>query len=212
MFINLLNKEDIYNENDDNLKLILKNCYAALWDNFIYSTEFDNLEDKEWVSSFSRVLLRKMEKVFSIRSIYKKQVDTLLGSDNIQLSKGYFDYIEYLFGYKSYEMLESYIKDIYDNNASVSISHNTFSIECYVNNIKDYSIPDQDVLLEILKYSKNVQKVNSVDILIHANTNDVGNHLEMIQHIISFLSHTCRTTRKWSNGNTIQEKPEFISV
>lgn len=78
--------------------------------------------------------------------------------------------------------------------------------------MKEHFRPSQNVLSEILKYSKNVSSINTVTIKIHAKTIVNPNQLVTIEHIVSFISHSCRTTRTWNNGNQIKDKPEFINI
>lgn len=214
-FIKLLTKEIIGDDKERIEDAILIQCFKILLENYVIRKEEKDYDIYRDYDSINRSLLMAMEHKFKIRTSYENYLDVLMNSDDKLVAKSEMlalvDYIENLFGYKNYELLEKFITSVYDN-AVIVLKGKTLIIKATSNQIQKHFKPDTNVIREIRKFSRCVSPVDSVSIIIDNRESDPKNKNEIVQrkHSVSFEYQNWKSSLLRKNGTVYNMKPMFL--
>lgn len=195
-------------------KLIYK-CFDVIFDNYFYYCGIQDNEERYKYEAINKSFLTQLEKVFSLRTTYNYCIKIMSEKKIGNMSRlGYkeaCDYIEKLYGYKSYDQLCVFILDRY-KDAEIKIKGSVIRITFETNKIGDFYRPDIDVLREINNYSVHITKITSVIITIINKSNILEkNAVVGFQHSISMIYHKWSYKEKRSNGMSFEQKAQYLS-
>ena len=195
---------------------IIKNSFSVILQNYLYYKDLPEPEDRMNFESLNRKLLMAMEKKYSLRNDYSTYIKQVIfeGKRGVLTLgfKGACDYIEHLYGFKTYEMLCDVIKKVYEN-AEIITKGFSLRIVVRTENISDYERPDTSVLREIANYSSNVSKVKTVYLIIK-NTDPNPERKNIIvesRHEISMDYHQWKLEQTRANGISMNTRSQYLS-
>jgi hypothetical protein len=216
-FMKLLQKDNLEDNGDIKGSSILIGCYRILLDDFIeYMVEQDQ-EIKRKYESISRSLLMKMEKRYSLRACYQEHLEKLIDTSIIKLSmpekNAFVLFIEKIYGYKNFEMLESYIQSIYDD-AVVLVKETTMLIVASCVDMLKQGKPNAGVVREVKNYSRCVSNVNTLKIVIHSKNANYENKNVIVktEHVLNLEMHNWRTRTTRKDGSMWESKTMFLDL
>ena len=215
-FLTRILSKSIEEEEKDELEPgILDQCFVALVNNYLISLQERDQDIASQYLAINKNLLKQIEKRFHVRTIYLEHVKILyekrVFKKDFDIS-GFGGYVERLYGYKSYELLEQYIAKEYEN-ANLEIQDKRVLITATAEEMIKHIKPNTNVLREIKKYSNNVQKVDNVTITVNnsGTKNNSKSYIDQIKHSIRLNDNHCRSTTTWSNGRVEESKSTYIS-
>lgn len=207
--------DDIPNR-DEMESAIIKKVFSTILINFLYYQSMQEQDERIQYEALNRKLLMTAEKKYSLRQSYEKYIKDIVkeGKGGV-LTFGYekaCQYIEQLYGYKTFEMLCQTIKSIYPG-AEVINKGSTLRISFGSDHLLDYARPDITVLSEIAKYSRNMAKVDVVYIIIKNTALNPENKNIIIEnkHKIYMEYHKWSLSQTRVNGNVIDSKPQYLA-
>ncbi|MDF2854638.1 MAG: hypothetical protein K0Q87_489 [Neobacillus sp.] len=214
-FIKLLNKEIKGDDVDQISYAILQHCYGIFLENYQLITNEADSDIRRDYDTVNKHLLMEMEKKFAIRSIYEKNLSVIYSAGNrILVGAGMYaicSYIENLFGYKNYEMLEKSIKSVYDE-AVIEVIGKVMNITAYSDDMLSHSKPNISVLREIKNYSRYVSPIDSVKIIIDTKAPIPENKIVIVKimHTIDFTYHKWSSSSIRKDGSVWDTKPVYL--
>ena len=207
--------DDIPNR-DEMESAIIKKVFSTILINFLYYQSMQEQDERIQYEALNRKLLMAAEKKYFLRQSYEKYIKDIVkeGKGGV-LTFGYekaCQYIEQLYGYKTFEMLCQTIKSIYPG-AEVINKGSTLRISFGSDHLLDYARPDITVLSEIAKYSRNMAKVDVVYIIIKNTALNPENKNIIIEnkHKIYMEYHKWSLSQTRVNGNVMDSKPQYLA-
>lgn len=198
---NIINKNaELTNELELSL---LSQCYKTILEIYDNKIKTDDFSLRQKYDSLNRNLLKLLDDKWHIRSDYQNHLIKLGISDSFYSSM--LKYMEDLFGYKNWDMLCDLIRNVF-STATIELNGKVLTISTTVDNIHDYGRPNTAVLHEIANYSRCVNPVVSVKIIVNST---VGNVVQ-IQHFISMTYHDWKTITIRKDGTKLRGKPIFL--
>ena len=196
---------------------IIRKSFAAMLENYLFYRKLSESEEKWKYESLNKRLLLDLDKKYNLRQSYAPYVKEVirLGKCGV-LTLGYekaCGYIEQLYGYKTIEMLETAIAEIYPQS-KITLKGSSLTIDFDTDHIRDYLKPNIHVLNDIAKYGRNVTKINTVYINIwNAKASaENPNVIRVIHHEVDM-----GYSRRWSHcevlvsGRRMESKPRYLS-
>lgn len=104
-------------------------------------------------------------------------------------------YLDSLYGFKNDDKLYDYIKTRYGQGIGIIIEKNNLCLDMVSEDIKNYLLPDTDVIREVSTSIRNTKK-DVKNLVIRVKNGGTSGHIDMIKHTISLDIY-----RKW--GRTI---------
>ena len=156
----------------------------------------------------NKKLLDIMSENYEIRTSYRAHIQDLLKSEEGVLKASYLkdisNYLENLFGYKDKASLVDYIGSRYSCKEIV-VGDSIVEIRATTNNTRHHGIPDKMVLKEIRNYSRNVNRIDKVIIVID---NIADTPIQRIEHSVNINNSSCSTQFIYKNGRELP--PDII--
>lgn len=115
-------------------------------------------------------------------------------------------YLDGLYGFKNNDKLYDYIKVRYGQETGITTEKNNMCIDIISENIKDYLLPDADVIREVATSIRNT-KGDVKNLVIRIKNGGTSGRLDTIKHTISLDIY-----RKWSRTITYKDgRKEMLS-
>lgn len=207
LFYTLL-KKDFSEEEDTKRYVVLLECYKALVNNYYLALRERELYHREKYDYCNKKLLDIMSENYEIRTSYRAHIQDLLKSEEGVLKASYLkdisNYLENLFGYKDKASLVDYIGSRYSCKEIV-VGDSIVEIRATTNNTRHHGIPDKMVLKEIRNYSRNVNRIDKVIIVID---NIADTPIQRIEHSVNINNSSCSTQFIYKNGRELP--PDII--
>lgn len=208
--------EDTPNKADFQHSVIV-NSVAAMLETYLYYRNLSEPEERWKFESLNKRLLQDLEMKYRLRQSYAPYVKEVIraGKGGVLTlgSEKACGYIEQLYGYKTFEMLEKAIDEVYPN-AKIDPKGSTITIDFDTDCISNYWEPNKQVLKEIANYGRKVTKINTVYINVWNANVDLkkGNSIRVIRHVIDMgYSHRWTHCEVLVNGKRIESKPAFLT-
>ena len=121
------------------------------------------------------------------------------------------DVVERLYGYKTNSELIEVIKKYYGSNSAIVFNHNSINVCCNLDNIgKHLSIDMNDsfiqMLKEIKKYSKNINKIDELNVLINFS---IPKGLKKLEYCFDFNKQLYSGLQYYDNGNIVKRNKQL---
>lgn len=203
-------------DNNNLRKRIIQESFRAIFDIYYYYKSISDSDERYKFESMNRSFLLSLEKAYHIREDYidiLKEISSLANSHIADMGmEASQDYLEKLFGYKSIDMLYSFIRQYYED-ATIEEENNSLYITAFSDHIQDHLRPQIPVLSEIRKYARNISKINYVYITInnaHSNL-DGKNQTKTIKHTVNITYSQWSKSQIRQNGSSSDSKTQFLS-
>ncbi len=161
----------------------------------------------------ARYLLQAVESKFHVRATYvdfmkELEIEGILSPYSISKL---IPYIETLYGYKNLDMLKSFICERYPG-AEITTKGKTLFIKVSSPEVNRHSQPDTTVLSEISKYSRHVEKLATVKIIVRSSApvQPGKNTVARIEHTIRLDYHNWQSSTIWRNGDVWDGKGRYL--
>ena len=208
----LLLGKDFTKESDQTKYVILLECYKALLNNYYLEIGVREIVYREDYNYTNKQLLDVMANRYNIRTAYKDHINDLFKSEEKVLREDNKDdfskYIEKLFGYKDQDSLIEFITSRYMCR-DIIIKDGMCEIYAQSENKRNHFAPDTEVLKEIRNYSRNVEKINTVKIVVEI-IND--SYVKSIENTFEIMTSRCRMVTYYNNGNVIEDPERIITI
>lgn len=195
---------------------LIKKSFAMILENYLFYRELADQEERWKYETLNKDFLLYVEKIYDLRQGYSLYIEEIINShtfneDKIDKNRAVL-YIEKLYGYKSYNMLEESIREKYAD-ADINVDKGILYITIKSNSFANYLKPDCKVLRDIADYSLNVSKISFVNINIKNLIEVKDNPLYIIEntHVINLQYHQWKFKQKTVNGHIIEHKAQTLS-
>ncbi len=205
--------ENIQNKNEIR-DAIIRRSFQTIFETYNYYCNLPEADDRGSFKSLNKTLLSTLEKEYSLRQSYKPYVEQIMSDKSLELSIGVeaaCNYIEQIYGYKTYEMLCNTIDEVY-SGAEISLKGTSIKIIVKTDRISNYAKPDSNLLREISNYSRNVSKVSMVYIEIVNTAPNITNKntITKIVHSINMDYSQWRRSEIRFGGERVESKPQYL--
>lgn len=179
-FMRMIIKKAVNDSLDDEelIKAIIWNTLIVVFENYLYYKELKKDDERYKYKDYNKYLILLLEKSYSVRKDCSQYISDVLDSNELLSSIISYDdackYIEDLYGYMTFEKLSQLIEKTYPD-AVVNMNDKKLKISMSADNISGYNRPDINLIREINKYSRNVEKIDTIQIDIN-NVANVPSH------------------------------------
>lgn len=196
-------------------QMILPRAIGIILDDYLLTASVDNESLDEVVSKWNRAVLKCIEDHYQVRNTYPDffvfdDIDPEKKEKEIVEAT---EYIESLYGYHDIEQIKVELRKQYGESAEVQIRGNAAEVIIYSMTPADHLKPDVEIIRELLRYSANVQKLETIRITI-CNLQDMvrENTITQIQYLIQLTYMKCRRTITRANGMRQEGAPSFLAI
>ena len=205
---NLFDKEEIQ-------EAIIKKSFQTILETYLYYRNIQESDDRWQFESLNKSLLNVLEKKYNLRQSYKPVIKQIISEGKGGVLTLGFDgacsYIEQLYGYKTFEMLNDVICKAYPG-AEVTPKGSTLKIVVKTDHILECVKLNTSILREIANYSMHVTKIAivSIDFINVAPNPENKNVITKISHSVSLEYHQWRHYEKRLNGTIYDSKSQYL--
>lgn len=192
---------------------VLINCCKLMNAILAVRTVEMDVDLKRIYDDIARYLLQTVESKFHVHATYEDflkelEIEGILSPYSVSKL---IPYIETLYGYKNLDMLKSFICERY-TGAEITTKGKTLFIKVSSPEVNRHSQPDTTVLSEISKYSRHVEKLATVRIIIKSSAppQPGKNTVARIEHTIRLDYHNWQSSTVWRNGNVWDGKGKYL--
>ena len=203
-------------ESDETRAKLKEQSYKVIFDNYMYRMKDTDSEAQYRYDQINKKLLMRMQDVYGIRNELKENVTAVIAANDRvknqqQISASMLiSYIDKQFGYMGMDQLADFIEKVY-SYPDISLKGTVFTISALSSNISSCFKPDIRVLQEIKKYSRKVEKIEIVKIIIRSANTNKATQIDKIEHRISMARNSWICSIVYKDGSRKDEKAQYIS-
>ena len=203
-------------ESDETRAKLKEQSYKVIFDNYMYRMKDTDSEAHYKYDQINKKLLMQMQDVYGIRNELKENVTAVIAANDRvknqqQISASMLiSYIDKQFGYMGMDQLADFIEKVY-SYPDISLKGTVFTISALGSNISSCFKPDIRVLQEIKKYSRKVEKIEIVKIIIRSANTNKATQIDKIEHRISMARNSWTCSIVYKDGSRRDEKAQYIS-
>ena len=161
-------------DDEELIKAIIWNTIIVIFENYQYYKRLKNEDERYRYKAYNKDIILLLENAYSIRKDCSKYISDVLNEAELMSSYISYDeackYIEDLYGYMTFDKLNQLIEKTYPDSY-VDMNNKKLKIAISTDNISLYKRPDINLIREINKYSRNAERIDTIQIDINNSAN-----------------------------------------